>query len=37
MLVRLPSNAAGDPLMGDFLDAIIIKTFGEVSDKFDEL
>jgi hypothetical protein len=41
---RGPANAgaiafkrSGDPLMGDFSDAIIIKTFGEVPDKLDEL
>jgi hypothetical protein len=41
---RDPANAgaiafkrSGDPLMGDFSDAIIIKTFGEVPDKLDEL
>lgn len=41
---RDPANAgaiafkrSGDPLMGDFSDAIIIEAFGEVPDKFDEL
>lgn len=41
---RDPANAgaiafkrSGDPLMGDFSDAVIIKTFGEVPDKLDEL
>lgn len=28
---------SGDPLMGDFSDAIVIKTFGEVPDRLDEL
>jgi len=28
---------SGDPLLGDFSDAIVIKTFGEVPDKLDEL
>lgn len=41
---RDPANAgaiafkrSGDPMMGDFSDAIVIKTFGEVPDKLDEL
>ena len=41
---RDPANAgsiafkrSGDPLMGDFSDAVIIKRFGEVPDKLDEL
>ncbi len=28
---------SGDPALGDFSDAIVIKTFGEVPDKLDEL
>lgn len=41
---RDPANAgaiafkrSGDPMMGDFSDAIVIKAFGEVPDKLDEL
>jgi hypothetical protein len=41
---RDPTNAgaiafkrSGDPMMGDFSDAIVIKIFGEVPDKLDEL
>ena len=41
---RDPSNAgaiafkrSGDPLLGDFTDAIVIKAFGEVPEKLDEL
>ena len=41
---RDPANAgaiafkrSGDPMMGDFSDAIVIKTFGEVPDRLDEL
>lgn len=43
-MARDPANAgaiafkrSGDPLMGDFTDAIIIEAFGEVPDKLDEL
>ena len=28
---------SGDPMMGDFSDAIVIKTFGEVPERLDEL
>jgi hypothetical protein len=28
---------SGDPMMGDFSDAVVIKTFGEVPEKLDEL
>jgi hypothetical protein len=41
---RDPANAgaiafkrSGDPMMGDFADAIVIRAFGEVPDKLDEL
>ena len=41
---RDPANAGalafkrgGDPMMGDFSDAIVLRTFGEVPDKLDEL
>jgi hypothetical protein len=41
---RDPANAgaiafkrSGDPMLGDFSDAIVIKRFGEVPDKFDKL
>ena len=41
---RDPANAGaiafkrtGDPMMGDFSDAIVIRSFGEVPDKLDEL
>lgn len=41
---RDPTNAgavafkrSGDPLLGDFSDAIVIKTFGEVPERLDEL
>ena len=41
---RDPANAgaiafkrSGDPMMGDFSDAIVIKAFGEVPEKLDEL
>ena len=27
----------GDPMMGDFSDAVVIKTFGQVPDQLDEL
>ena len=43
-MARDPLNAgaiafkrSGDPMMGDFSDAIVIKRFGEVPDKLDEL
>lgn len=43
-MARDPANAgaiafkrSGDPLMGDFTDAIIIEAFGQVPDKLDEL
>ena len=28
---------SGDPMMGDFADAIVIKTFGKVPERLDEL
>ncbi|MDP2411606.1 MAG: hypothetical protein Q8M26_15135 [Pseudolabrys sp.] len=28
---------SGDPLLGDFSDAIVIKTFGDVPERLDEL
>ena len=28
---------SGDPLLGDFLDAVVIKTFGKVPERLDEL
>ena len=41
---RDPANAgaiafkrSGDPSMGDFSDAVVIKTFGDVPDRLDEL
>jgi hypothetical protein len=41
---RDPANAgaiafkrSGDPLLGDFSDAIVIKRFGEVPERLDEL
>jgi hypothetical protein len=41
---RDPANAgaiafkrSGDPMMGDFTDAVVIKRFGEVPEKLDEL
>jgi hypothetical protein len=41
---RDPANAgaiafkrSGDPMMGDFSDAIVIRAFGEVPEKLDEL
>jgi hypothetical protein len=41
---RDPANAgaiafkrSGDPLMGDFSDAIVIKAFGKVPERLDEL
>ena len=41
---RDPANAgalafkrAGDPMLGNFSDAIILRTFGEIPDKLDEL
>ena len=41
---RDPANAgavafkrSGDPMMGDFSDAIVIRVFGDVSEKLDEL
>lgn len=41
---RDPANAgaiafkrSGDPLLGDFSDAIVIKTFGEVPARLDDL
>jgi hypothetical protein len=41
---RDPANAgaiafkrSGDPMMGDFSDAIVINTFGEVPERLDEL
>lgn len=41
---RDPANAGalafkrgGDPMMGDFSDTIVLRTFGEVPDKLDEL
>lgn len=41
---RDPSNTgaiafkrSGDPMMGDFSDAIVIKAFGQVPEKLDEL
>lgn len=43
-MARDPANAGaiafkrtGDPMMGDFSDAIVIKTFGQVPDQLDEL
>lgn len=43
-MTRDPANAGalafkrgGDPIMGDFSDAIVLRTFGEVPDKLDEL
>ncbi len=43
-MLRDPANAgaiafkrSGDPLMGDFSDAIVIKTYGEVPERLDEL
>lgn len=33
----LAFKRAGDPMMGDFSDAIVLRTFGEVPDKLDEL
>ncbi len=43
-MARDPANAgaiafkrSGDPMMGDFSDAIVIKAFGEVPRTFDEL
>lgn len=32
-----PFRRSGDPMMGDFSDAIVIRAFGEVPDKLDEL
>jgi hypothetical protein len=44
VMSRDPSNAgaiafkrSGDPLLGDFTDAIVIKAFGEVPERLDEL
>ena len=41
---RDPANAgaiafkrSGDPMMGNFSDAVVIKTFGEVPEKLDDL
>jgi hypothetical protein len=41
---RDPANAgaiafrrSGDPMMGDFSDAVVIKRFGEVPERLDEL
>lgn len=41
---RDPNNAgaiafrrSGDPLLGDFADAIVIRAFGEVPERLDEL
>ena len=41
---RDPANAgavafkrSGDPLLGDFSDAIVIRMFGEVPERLDEL
>jgi hypothetical protein len=28
---------SGDPLLGDFSDAVVIRAFGEVPEKLDEL
>jgi hypothetical protein len=43
-MARDPANAGaiafkrtGDPMMGDFSDAVVIKTFGQVPDQLDEL
>jgi hypothetical protein len=43
-MARDPSNAgalafkrSGDPGMGSFSDAVVLKTFGEVPDRLDEL
>jgi hypothetical protein len=36
-LTRASAMSRDDPLLGDFLDAVVIKSFGEVPDKFDEL
>jgi hypothetical protein len=43
-MARDPSNAgalafkrSGDPGMGSFSDAIVLKTFGDVPDRLDEL
>ncbi len=33
----LAFKRSGDPAMGNFADAIILKTFGEVPDRLDEL
>jgi hypothetical protein len=43
-MARQSSNAgalafkrSGDPAMGNFSDAVVLKTFGEVPDRLDEL
>jgi hypothetical protein len=43
-MARDPSNAgaivfkrSGDPAMGGFSDAVVLKTFGEIPDRLDEL
>jgi len=43
-MAREPANAgalafkrSGDPRMGSFSDAVVLKTFGEVPDRLDEL
>jgi len=33
----IPFKRSGDPMMGDFSDATVIKTFGEVPERLDEL
>jgi hypothetical protein len=33
----LEPKRSGDPLLGDFSDAIVIKSFGEVPERLDEL
>jgi hypothetical protein len=43
-MLRDPANTgaiafkrSGDPMMGDFSDAVVIRAFGEVPEKLDEL
>jgi hypothetical protein len=35
--IAIAFKRTGDPIMGDFSDAVVIKSFGKVPEKLDEL